>query len=581
MRDLLPFLRLLQPHRDWVVWAIFFGCLTLFASIGLLALSGWFLSATAVAGLSIAAAQNFNIFTPSAGIRGFAIMRTAGRYVERLLSHESTLRLLSSLRVWFYRRIEPQAPAGLYRHRSGDLLNRIVTDIDTLDGLFIRVVSPSLVALFVAGLVSVFLWWLAPVLTLLFLLLYLIAGALLPLFSHFLGQDAGGAIQRQLATLRGNLLEDLHGMADLTIYGAWQRHALTRLEENEVLLKLQGKMARIHGFNNAMLTVLAGMTALTALYVAIPLAQEGAFDGALLALIAFGILAAFEAILPLPAAYQMLGRISAAAQRIRAIAEAPVAVTFPQQPAKQIADSRIRFDKLDFGYPGSTPKAAAVREINLDIPPQMHMAIVGPSGCGKTTLAHLLTRFWDPDRGEITIGGTKLQNFDEAQLRRMVTLVSQKSHIFNATMRDNLQVAAPEATDEQLWGALKKAQLADFVAALPQQLNTWAGEGGSRLSGGEARRLVLARALLKDAPIWVLDEPTEGLDNQTRRQFNQTLFANLQGKTAIFITHTTDVLERVQRVCFMEKGHIIVSGHHHELFSKCDRYRHFIGTHPD
>ncbi len=580
MRDLLPFLRLLRPHRDWVIWAIFFGCLTLFASIGLLALSGWFLSATAVAGLSIAAAQNFNIFTPSAGIRGFAVLRTAGRYVERLLSHEATLRLLSSLRVWFYRRIEPQAPAGLYRHRSGDLLNRIVTDIDTLDGLFIRVVSPSLVALFTACLVSIFLWWLAPVLTLVFLLFYLIAGALMPLLSHLLGQQIGAAIQRQLATLRTNLLEDLNGMADLTIYGAWQRHDQARREENEVLLKLQEKMARIHGFNNAMLTVLAGMTALTALYVAIPLAQSGAFDGALLALIAFGILAAFEAILPLPAAYQMLGRISAAAQRIHTIAEAPVAVTFPQQPANQIADSRIRFDNLDFHYPGSAQEAA-VRGINLDIHHQLHLAIVGPSGCGKTTLAHLLTRFWDPDQGTITIGGELLQNFSEAQLRRMVTLVSQKSHIFNATLRENLLIASPKATDEQLWATLKKAQLADFVTGLPHQLDTRAGEGGARLSGGEARRLVLARVLLKDAPIWVLDEPTEGLDNRTRQLFNQTLFANLQGKTAIFITHTTDVLEWVERVCFMEKGHIVASGHHHELLSKCERYRHFIGTHPD
>ena len=579
MRNLLPFMRQLWPHRDWVIWAIFFGCLTLFASIGLLALSGWFLSATAVAGLSIAAAQNFNIFTPSAGIRGFAVMRTAGRYVERLLSHEATLRLLSSLRVWFYCRIEPQAPAGLYRHRGGDLLNRIITDIDTLDGLFIRVVSPSLVALFVAGLVSVFLWWLAPVLTLVFLLLYLIAGALLPLFSHFLGQDAGGTIQRQLAALRANLLEDLNGMADLTIYGAWQRHALARREENEVLFKLQEKMARIHGFNNAMLTVLAGMTALTALYVAIPLAQEGAFDGALLALITFGILAAFEAILPLPAAYQTLGKISAAALRIRTIAEAPVAVTFPQQPAKEIADSRIRFDSLDFSYPGST-QAAAVRGINLDIHHQTHLAIVGPSGCGKTTLAHLLTRFWDPDRGEITIGGTTLQKFNEAQLRQMVTLVSQKSHIFNATLRDNLLIAAPGATDEQLWRVLKRAQLADFVAALPHQLSTWAGEGGARLSGGEARRLVLARALLKDAPIWVLDEPTEGLDNHTRQQFNQTLFTTLKGKTAIFITHTTDVLEQVERVCFMEGGQIIACSSHDELIANSERYRHFISSYP-
>ncbi len=580
MKALLPFLRLLWPHRDWVVWAIFFGCLTIFASIGLLALSGWFLSATAVAGLSIAAAQNFNIFTPSAGIRGFAVMRTAGRYVERLLSHETTLRLLSSLRVWFYRRIEPQAPAVLYRHRSGDLLNRIVTDIDTLDGLFIRVVSPSLVALFAACLVSVFLWWLAPVLALVFLLFYLTTGVLLPLLSHLLGQHTGAAIQHQLAALRTNLIEDLHGMADLTIYGAWQRHYQSRWEENEVLLKLQQKMALIHGFNNAMLTTLSGAAAVVALYVAIPIAQGGGFDGALLALITFGVLAAFEAVLPLPAAYQVLGKIIAAAKRIRTITEAPAPVLFAEKPTASTDDSSVSFRNLDFSYPGNTQEKA-LTSVRLDIPAQSSLAIVGPSGCGKTTLAHLLIRFWNPDDGEICIGGEKLQNFSEAQLRRMVTLVSQKSHIFNATLRDNLLIGAPTATDEQIREALGRAQLEDFVAGLPHQLDTWAGEGGSRLSGGEARRLVLARALLKEAPIWVLDEPTEGLDNHTRQQFNQTLFANLQGKTAIFITHTMDVLEQVDRVCFMETGQIVACAGHQDLMSSCESYRHFIESRPD
>ncbi|HMB17205.1 MAG TPA: thiol reductant ABC exporter subunit CydC, partial [Pelovirga sp.] len=426
---------------------------------------------------------------------------------------------------------------------------------------------------------SIFLWWLAPVLALVFLLFYLTAGVLLPLLSHILGQQTGAAIQHQLAILRTNLLEDLHGMADLTIYGAWQRREQTRREENEILLKLQEKMARIQGLNNAILTILAGLAALAALYVAIPLAQAGEFDGALLALIAFGILASFEAILPLPAAYQMLGKISAAAQRIHTITEAPVAVTFPEKPAADLADSRVCFNNLDFRYPDSS-QAAAVSEITLEIEHQTSLAIVGPSGCGKTTLAHLLTRFWDPDQGNITIGGQLLQNLSEAQLRQLVTLVSQKSHIFNATLRENLLIAAPNATDEQLWQALKKAQLVDFVAGLPDQLDTWTGEGGARLSGGEARRLVLARALLKDAPIWVFDEATEGLDNRTRQQFNQTLFANLQGKTAIFITHTTDVLERVERVCFMEAGQIIACGDHDKLIAGSERYRHFINTYP-
>ncbi|MEE4136987.1 MAG: ATP-binding cassette domain-containing protein, partial [Desulforhopalus sp.] len=203
---------------------------------------------------------------------------------------------------------------------------------------------------------------------------------------------------------------------------------------------------------------------------------------------------------------------------------------------------------------------------------------VGPSGSGKTTLAHLLTRFWDVDQGQITIGGTDLRHFNEGQLRQMVTLVSQKGHIFSATLRDNLCIAAPQAEDALLWEALERAQLADFVAGLPEGLATWAGEGGSQLSGGEARRLILARALLKNAPIWVLDEPTEGLDNQTRYRFTETIFANLVGKSALFISHTKEVLDRVDQVCFLENGRITACGGHAELLRNCRRYRHFIGT---
>lgn len=580
MKDLLPFLRLLKPHRNWVIWAVVCGCLTLLASIGLLAVSGWFLSATAVAGLSIAAAQNFNIFTPSAGIRGFAVIRTAGRYVERVISHEATLRLLSSLRVWFYRRIEPQAPASLYRHRSGDLLGRIVSDIDTLDGLFIRVLAPTLVALCVAVVAGGFLWWLAPPLAFVFICFFLAAGALLPLVSRHLGQRSGTLIQHQLALFRMNLVEDLQGMADLVIYGAWQRHCLLRLEENARLLRLQEKMARISGFNTAMMTLLSGLAAVVALYVAIPLAQEGYFDGALLALITFGVLAAFEAVLPLPMAYQLLGKILAAARRIRAIAEAPTLVSFPVTPTEKPADTSVHYCNVSFSYPGET-RTEALKSVNLILPQQSTLALIGPSGCGKTTLAHLLTRFWDPDQGEISIGGENLRHFSEKELRRMVTLVSQKSHIFSASLRDNLLIANPDADATALWDALERAQLADFVAGLPQGLETWAGEGGARLSGGQARRLILARALLKEAPIWILDEPTEGLDNETRQQFNQLLFANLQGKTLLLITHTIDLLQRVDRVCFMENGHIVSSGSHSELLDNCERYRHFIGTCPE
>jgi ATP-binding cassette, subfamily C, bacterial CydC len=577
MKELLPFIRLLRPHRLWVFWGVTAGMLTLLASIGLLAVSGWFLSASAVAGLSLAAARYFDIHTPSASIRGFAVLRTAGRYAERVISHEATLRLLASLRVWFYQQIEPRAPANLFRQRSGDLLNRIVSDIDTLDALFIRVLSPTLIALVVTLIVGGVLWWLAPSLAVLFLLFFLAAGVLTPMLTERLSRRVGAEIQHQLARLRVNLMEDLQGAADLSVYGAQHRHRHDRLAENEQLIELQEKMARISGCSTALTTLFSGLAALTALYVALPLATSGHFAAPVLALITFGVLAAFEAVLPLPLAYQMLGRICAAARRLLEISQVPPAVRFPAEPAVMPAELAISYHGVGFAYPGEEGRSV-VEGIDLIVPRQSTVALVGPSGSGKTTLAHLLTRFWDAGQGQITIGGTDLRHFSEGQLRQMVTLVSQKGHIFSATLRDNLCIAAPQAEDALLWEALERAQLADFVAGLPEGLATWAGEGGSQLSGGEARRLILARALLKNAPIWVLDEPTEGLDNQTRYRFTETIFANLAGKSALFISHTREVLDRVDQVCFLENGRIVACGGHAALLRNCQRYRHFIGT---
>ncbi|MFO8140970.1 MAG: thiol reductant ABC exporter subunit CydC, partial [Marinobacter sp.] len=460
MKSLLPFVKLLWPHRGWVTLAMFFALLTLLASIGLLALSGWFLSASAVAGLSVASAYMFDIFTPSAGIRAFAVARTAGRYAERVIAHETTLRLLSSLRIWFYGKIEPQAPASLYRYRSGDLLGRIVTDIDTLDTLFVRVLSPTIAAGSVAAITGFLLWLLAPALAAVFLVFFVGAGLLIPLFAQRLARRIGTRIQEQMATIRMNLIEDIQGTADLLVYGAHHRHRQLRLEENDRLLRLQEEMARINGFCTAMMTLFSGCAATAALYVAIPMVQAERFDGAMLALITFGVLAAFEAVLPLPPAYQMLGKIHAAAGRILEVTRAPVTVSFVTTPAAMPPEFDICYHTVTFTYPKTTG-GPALRQVTFSLAPHAMVALVGPSGCGKTTLAHLLTRFWDPDQGRITIGGTDLHRFTETQVRQLVTLVSQKSHIFNATLRDNLLIADPEADDNALWAALARAQLAD------------------------------------------------------------------------------------------------------------------------
>ncbi|ADU67231.1 ABC transporter, CydDC cysteine exporter (CydDC-E) family, permease/ATP-binding protein CydC [Desulfurispirillum indicum S5] len=573
MRELLPFVRLFWPSRLWIFWGAFFGLATMVASVGLLALSGWFLSAAAFAGLSVISAREFNFFTPSAGVRGFAILRTGGRYAERILSHEATFRLLASLRVWFYQRIEPLAPAGLLRHRSGDLLSRIVTDIDTLDGLFLRVISPLLIALGLAAIAGTFLWWLSPVLALIFWFFFALAGLLVPLLVRHMGNQIGRTMQQCGARLRTAAVEDMQGMADLMVYGADTRHRARLLEESERLLMQQERMARVSGLSSALMTLLAGLAAVSALFAAIPLAQQSVFDGAMLALITFGILATFEAVLPIPHAFQFLGKTREAARRLLEVTEVEPAVTFPENPCREAAGA-LCLKSVSFAYAGGSG-AEALRDVSLSVADGAKVAIVGPSGSGKSTLAHLLVRFWDPRSGQITLGDSDLRQLSEEQLRNTITLVSQKSHIFCATMRENLLIAAPHADEQQLWQALEQAQLADFVRGLPEGLDTWAGEGGARLSGGQARRLVLARALLKNVSIWVLDEPTEGLDAVTQQQFMATLLDSLAGQTLILITHITAGLEAMDTVYFMEDGQLICSGSHRQLLRTSERYRVF------
>lgn len=577
MKKLFPFIKLLHPHREWAFLGIAAGILTLMASIGLLAVSGWFLSGAAIAGLSLATIQAFNLHTPSAGLRGFALLRTLARYAERVISHEATLRLLSSMRVWFYKKIEPQAPANLYRYRSGDLLSRIVTDIDILDNLFVRVLSPTIASMVVAAALGCMLWFLSPVVAGIFFCFYLLAGIALPLLAGWISHRIGSEIQKQQAVLRSNLVEDLNGIADLKIYGASQHHSKERLAESDRLLRLQEKMAAISGASTALLSLLGGLAALTALYVAIPLAEKDLFSEPVLAFIAFGILAAFESIQPLPLAYQMLGKIHIAAKRLLEVSDAPAAVNFPDKGCIEPAAFNISFSEVSFTYPNVGTKPV-VDAVNLVIPAESTLALVGPSGSGKTTLAHLLTRFWDPDHGTISVGGSDLHLFTEEQLRGMITMVSQKAHIFSGTLRENLLIAQPDCDEPQLYEALEKAQLKNFVASLPEGLDTWVGENGSQISGGEARRLVLARALLKNAPIWILDEPTEGLDNITRRLFTETIFKNLNGRSGFFITHTPEALEQVDQVCFMENGHILACGGHKQLLAENHRYRHFISN---
>jgi ATP-binding cassette, subfamily C, bacterial CydC len=569
-KSLKLFLLLFRPHYGQMGLGTCLGWLALVASVGLLALSGWFISSAALAGLSLGTAYLFNFFYPSIGVRLFAFTRTLARYAERIVIHDATFRMLATLRLWFYKKIEPLAPARLMEYRSGDILNRIVADIETLDNLYVRVLSPSITAsltiMAVVLFLAVFNVWIAGT-ALLFLL---ISGIALPWAAARSGVDLGRQLSRGTARMRIRTVESIQGLSELMVFGVWNKQIQALEKESASLIHIQGRMSRIRGLSQAGTTLSTGMATLTCLFIGVNLVNRGMLDGTNLALVGFAVLASFEAILPLSAAYQYLGQTKEAGARLMEIVDASPAVIFPEMSNAPVTSFQIQFNQVDFRYKKAEPWV--LKEFDLQIEQGRRVAILGETGTGKSTLFNLLVRFWNPVRGNIQIGGHDLKTLSESDLRQTMGVVSQQTHLFHATLRDNLLMARPDAQETALMSALEKARLDAWVKTLPQGLDTWIGEGSSGLSGGQTRRLSLARMFLQDAPIWILDEPTEGLDRITERKVMQALFQASQHHTLLAITHRMTGLERFDEIILMDQGRIVARGRHDALLRTNKRY---------
>jgi len=546
------------------------GLLAMISAIGLLALSGWFISAAAYAGLTVATAQLFNFFHPGIGVRLFAIGRTLARYAERIVTHDVTFRILQSLRSWFYIHLEPLAPARLMMFRSADVLNRIVADIDALDNLYLRVLSPSIVALVTSILVVVFIGLFDPLMALSVAVFLVIAGFGVPAIVLRLGGSSGHELAHHIANLRIRIVDALQGLPELLVFGAYPRQIDLVKQSNLALLKVQLRMSHIRGVSFALVTVFSGLAVLCALYLAVILVNHQTLDGPALALVILTVMASFEAILPLPLAYQYLGQTREAGRRLLEIVETEPQVVFPDQSVPLDRQISIRFESVCFRYHEKAPWALS--HVDFHIPAGRRVAVIGETGSGKSTLVHLLARFWNPVSGHIRLGENEIGNFSETDLRRLISVVSQQPHMFNATLKENLLLACPGAGDDELLAALNTAQLLEFVKGLPDGLNTWTGEAGQLISGGQARRVAVARAILHNGPLWVLDEPTEGLDPITEKNMMQALKRQTAGRTLLLITHRLLDLDWMDHILMLDHGRVIARGSHAELLKNNRRY---------
>lgn len=559
MRDLAVLRRLLalaRPWRGWMWLAVLVACATVLASVALMAVAGWFIAAMAIAG---ATTGMMNYFLPAAGIRFFAIVRTGGRYAERLLSHEATFRLLAGLRLWLFRRLEPLAPSQLQARRGADLAASLQADVDTLQHAYLRLASPIAVA-FVCGIAVVAgTAALHPPTAVALAVLLLAAGGAVPALARRAAAAPGAEAVASRTALRVATVDLLQGLADLRAAGAVERQLAAIDGLGERLVGSQRRAATAGVVAEAAVGLSAGLALWSAALLATASVAAGSLSPsiapALVPALTLAAFAAFEAVAPLPAAMERWGEVAAAARRLFDLADRTPAIVAGTDPSPVPHDGSLLFCAVRLRYaPGS---ALALDGLDLEIPDGRHIAILGPSGAGKSSIGRLLLRFWEYE-GEIRLGGHDLRSYRPDDLRRIVGVSTQDAQLFNGSIRDNLLVAAPEAETVAMEQVLEVAQLAEFVRGLPDGMDTWIGEAGAGLSAGQARRLVLARTILRDPRILVLDEPTENLDATTTRKLLASLRSASAHRTVIMITHDPQVAaEFADEIVQMAGGHVV------------------------
>lgn len=563
MKTFFRLVKLAWPLRWGMALATLAGVLTVGSAIGLMATSAWLISMAAlhpsVAALAVAIV----------GVRFFGIARGVFRYLDRLISHEITFRLLSRLRVWFYRAVEPLAPAVLARYRSGDLLSRVVSDIDTLQNFYLRVLAPPLVSAFTGLGVWFLLGAYNPVFSLAFLGFYVLAGVGVPWLTHLLSKRLAVRAIQLRADLNASMVDGIQGLAELVAFGQEDRQNARIEKLNRELVRTQVRLGAINALQGSLGSVLMNLAAWTMLALAIPLVRNGQLDPVYLALVVLTALASFEAVLPLGQAFQYLALSLTAADRLFEIADQlPAIKTLPSTgpAAPDEGNLSLEVKNVTFRYESGQPDA--LHDLSFSLRPGQSVAIVGESGAGKSTLANLLLRFWDYQSGEIRLGGRDLNTIPPEEVRSMIGLVSQRTHLFNATIRENLAIANPSADQAAIETACRQAQIHDFIAGLPQGYATSVGEFGLALSGGERQRLSIARAILKNAPILVLDEPTANLDRQNEQLVLQALQSLMKNRSTILITHRLADLESFGEILVLRAGQVVERGDQSHLLQE-------------
>jgi len=510
------------------------------AGLALMALSGSVVAATVVGG-AVSAPLWLRVAGPA---------RVALRYLERLVSHGATFRAVADLRVWFFSGFAARSAGGLGFQPAGDLLSRLVADIETLDGFFLRILSPLAVALFVVPAVALLVGYVAPWAGIAVGGLFAVIAFALPLLVARTALGVGSGLAAAASGLRVAALDTLTGAREVRAFGAEARmQSLIAARETTMIGQQRAAATRVSYANAAGL--MCGQAALLCV-----LAAAGGSPTLEVAAV-FVVIAGFEIVSLLPRAGVVFGNAAAAARRVLEIAEREPTPANRARPEPVPDDFTLRFDCVYFRWAPDAPDVFC--GLSLEIPAGAHVALLGPSGTGKSTLAALALKVVTPRSGSVMLGGTDLADLAAPELRRRFAWLSQTTHIFDDTIEANLRLGRPDATETDLWRALDQAAIGDWVRELPDRLQTWLGEGGARVSGGQGRRIALARALLSDAPVLILDEPCAGLDAETEKAFFSTLYAAAEGRSVLLIAHRLTGAERLDRIWRLSGGRAIAA----------------------
>jgi len=552
MRGLRRVFAILGEFSGEVFLSLILGIAAVAAGIGLLGTSAYLIASAALKP-SIAELQ-----VAIVGVRFFGISRGVFRYLERLRSHSVNLRVLTRLREEFYKRVEPGAPVNLLSHHSGDVLQRVMGDLETLENFYIRVIAPFVVALVIISGVSLFVGGYALQLGLILGTGLIMCGFVHPALSVLISRNHITTLSRSRAAASARLVETLQGLEDIQVYNAQERYIGEILDEFKRSGMLQKRLVNINAGNSGLALLFTNLTVLTLIWAAIPLVGEGQFTGISLAVITLVALASFEAVAAMPAAALNLNASAVAAERLFSLGgELSHVPVFPAV-TQTTSQPEVTIEALGFTYPDTS--RPVLKNITFKLMSGYKIAIVGASGAGKTSLVHLLLSFLQPQKGNIKINGIDLSDFDPEWSRSFFAVLPQSVYLFNDSLRGNLLLAKADASDEELVRTLEEAGLSEWYGSLPEGLDTWVGEHGLKMSGGERQRLAMARVLLLNRPFIILDEPTANLDPSTARKMMDRLYARSVDKGFLLITYDLDLLREMDEILVLSGSTIAQRG---------------------